>query len=84
MTAAKTAVFCPIEWSVEGSKAKGQTMVSRSIRLTLRAFNNECEAAIANTRWSNVNAMEKRIIRAYEQIEKMNASLQVQKEINNT
>ncbi|MEO9737686.1 MULTISPECIES: DUF4041 domain-containing protein [Alphaproteobacteria] len=77
MTAARAAVFCSIEWSVEGSKAKGQTMASRSIRLTLRAFNNECEAAIANTRWNNVNAMEKRIIRAYEQIEKMNMSLQV-------
>ncbi|SDB16288.1 DUF4041 domain-containing protein [Bauldia litoralis] len=77
MTADKKAVFCSTEWSVEGSKAKGQTMTNRSIRLTLRAFNNECEAAIANTRWNNVNSMEKRIIRAYEQIEKMNASLQV-------
>lgn len=43
-------------------------------RLTLRAFNNECDAAIANTRWNNVNAMEKRILRAHEQIDKLNAS----------
>jgi hypothetical protein len=49
-------------------------MTNRNIRLTLRAFNNECEAAIANTRWNNVNAMEKRIVRAQEQIDKLNAS----------
>ena len=70
----KTAVTCGTEWQVEGSKAKGRTMTNRNIRLTLRAFNNECEAAIANVRWNNINAMEKRILRAEEQIDKMNAS----------
>jgi hypothetical protein len=71
---AKTAVQCPTKWHVDGSYSKGETMTNRNIRLTLRAFNNECEAAIANTRWNNVNAMEKRILRAQEQIDKMNAS----------
>lgn len=52
-------------------------MINRQIRLTLRAFNNECEAAIANTRWNNVNAMESRIERARDQIDKMNASQSV-------
>lgn len=70
----KTAVFCTTNWTVDGSRAKGQTMTNRSIRLTLRAFNNECDAAIANARWNNVNAMEKRILRAKEQIDKLNAS----------
>ena len=70
----KTAITCGTEWQVEGSKAKGRTMTNRNIRLTLRAFNNECEAAIANVRWNNINAMEKRILRAEEQIDKMNAS----------
>ncbi len=74
MVAAKTAVQCPTKWHVDGSYSKGETMTNRNVRLTLRAFNNECEAAIANTRWNNVNAMEKRILRAQEQIDKMNAS----------
>lgn len=74
MISAKTAVFCNTKWSVDGSQSKGQTMTNRGIKLTLRAFNNECEAAIANTRWNNVNAMEKRITRAFEQINKLNAS----------
>ncbi|WP_244493713.1 DUF4041 domain-containing protein [Aureimonas sp. AU4] len=74
MVSAKTAVFCTTTWTVDGSASKGQTMTNRGIKLTLRAFNNECDAAISNTRWNNVNAMEKRIQRASEQIDKLNAS----------
>ncbi|MER9740898.1 DUF4041 domain-containing protein [Mesorhizobium sp. M0187] len=74
MITSENAVICTTKWSVEGSAAKGQTMTRRNIRLTLRAFNNECDAAIANTRWNNVNAMEKRILNAQAQIDKHNAS----------
>lgn len=77
MVSAKSAVVCGIEWTVDGSKAKGKTMTDRNIRLTLRAFNNECEAAIANVRWNNAKAMEKRIETARSQIDAMNASNQV-------
>lgn len=74
MVTAKTAVICTKQWTVDGNAAKGQTMTNRNIRLTLRAFNNECDAAVANARWNNVNAMEKRITRAREQIDNMNES----------
>ncbi|MGQ5719883.1 DUF4041 domain-containing protein [Pseudochrobactrum asaccharolyticum] len=74
MVSDKTAVLCPTEWSLGGSKAQGQTMTNRNIRLTLRAFNSECDASIANARWNNVNAMEKRILNAHSQIDKLNAS----------
>ncbi|MFS2176734.1 DUF4041 domain-containing protein [Rhizobium pisi] len=77
MVSLKTAVVCPTAWTVDGSTAKGQTMTNRNIKLTLRAFNNECDAAIANTRWSNVNAMEKRIGNALIQINKLNESNRV-------
>lgn len=77
MNPAGLAVLCSANWSVDGSATKGRTMTNRAIRLTLRAFNNECEAAIANTRWNNVNAMEKRIIRSFEQINKLNDSNKV-------
>lgn len=73
----KKAMYCNINWHVDGSKAKGKTMTNRQIRLSLRAFNNECEAAIANTRWNNKDAMQSRIQRAAEAIDKMNASNQI-------
>ncbi|MGO7122138.1 DUF4041 domain-containing protein [Rhizobium leguminosarum] len=77
MVSLKTAVVCPTAWTVDGSTAKGQTMTNRNIKLTLRAFNNECDAAIANTRWNNVNAMEKRMGNALIQINKLNESNRV-------
>ena len=75
MVSSKQAAFCPTDWQVDGSRSKGQAMINRQMRLTLRAFNNECEAAIANTRWNNVVAMEKRILNAATQINKANASM---------
>ena len=75
MVRAKEATICPTDWTVDGSRSKGQTMVNRQVRLTLRAFNNECEAAIANTRWNNVVAMERRILNSAKAISKENTSM---------
>ena len=75
MVSAKTATTCPANWHVDGSLSKGKTMINRQTRLTMRAFNKECEAAIANTRWNNALAMEKRIVNAAKQINKANASM---------
>ncbi|WP_370160951.1 DUF4041 domain-containing protein [Limimaricola soesokkakensis] len=75
MITAKAATHCPADWTVEGSRAKGQTMINRQTRLTMRAFNNECDAAISNTRWNNAVAMEKRILNAAKAIDSANTSL---------
>jgi hypothetical protein len=77
MISAKQAALCPTEWTVGGSKAQGATMINRQTRLTMRAFNNECEAAIANVRWNNVVAMERRILSAAAAINKENTSLKL-------
>lgn len=74
MVSHKTAAVAKTEWTVGGSKAKGQTMNNRNVKLALRAFNNECDAAVANVRWNNANAMEKRIINARQQIDNLNAT----------
>ena len=42
----KGAAHCPTEWTVDGSKAKGRMMTNRQMKLMLRAFNGECDAAI--------------------------------------
>ena len=75
MISSKGACICPTNWTVDGSQSKGQTMVNRQMRLTMRAFNNECEAAIANTRWNNVVAMENRVLKAAKSINASNSSM---------
>lgn len=77
MISQKSATICPTNWAVDGSLSKGKTMANRQTRLTMRAFNNECEAAIANTRWNNVVAMEKRILNSAKQIDNANASMKL-------
>lgn len=77
MVSSKEACVCPTNWTVDGSQSKGQTMINRQMRLTLRAFNNECEAAIANTRWNNVVAMENRILKAVKAIDASNSSMKL-------
>ncbi len=74
MISEKTAIYATTEWTVEGSKAKGRTMTNRGIRLTARAFNNECDSATSNVTWNNIERMEQRIIKAFEAINKLNES----------
>jgi len=74
MVRSQVAISCAAEWKVEGSRAKGKAMTNRGIKLTARAFNNECEAAISNVRWNNVTRMEARLEKAFESINKLNQS----------
>ena len=67
----KTAAICRTEWQVEGSRSKGRQMVQRYLRLQLRAFNGECDAAVAKVRYSNVAAMEQRIRRSFDALNKL-------------
>ncbi|MAE72405.1 MAG: chromosome partitioning protein ParA [Gemmatimonadetes bacterium] len=70
----REAIVCNIQWTVDNSLAKGQTMINRGVRLTARAFNNECDAAVAKVRWNNVRRMELRIEKAFDAVNKANRS----------
>lgn len=68
----KTATLSSTNWTVNGSHAKGKKMTNDNIKQLLRSFNNECEAAINKVRYSNIEIIKKRIMRSYEQLNKMN------------
>ena len=67
----KTAAVCSTEWQVEGSKVKGRQMVQRYLKLQLRAFNGECDAAVVKVRYNNVAVMEQRINRSFAALNKL-------------
>lgn len=71
------AATCPISWTVGNSQKEGTRMVRLNSKLLLRAFNGECEAALANVRWNNVVKMEERVRKSYEAINKLSDVLQV-------
>ncbi|MDH5679973.1 MAG: DUF4041 domain-containing protein [Spirochaetota bacterium] len=70
----KIAIICHTEWQVEGSKAKGKKMVNEAMKLMLRAFNNECDAAVLKVKWNNINKMEERVEKAFDAINKLGAT----------
>lgn len=77
MITGKTALVCPAKWTVEGSEAKGRQMVERNIRMTLRAYNNECEVLINKVSWKTYESMRGRIVKSREAFNKLNESLHI-------
>lgn len=71
MLSEKLACICNTEWTVDGSQSEGKKMVNQQIKLMLRAFNGECDAAVAKVRYNNVVSLENRIRRSFEQISKL-------------
>jgi len=64
------AIVCDIQWTVQGSKTEGKKMTKQTHKLMLRAFNGECDAALAKVRWDNALKMQERINKAFETINK--------------
>jgi hypothetical protein len=67
----KTAAICNTEWTVSGSKKEGQKMVNNFLKLVLRAFNGECDAAVGKVKYNNIQTMENRIQKAYDSLNKI-------------
>lgn len=68
----KGAVICRTQWTVNNDKRKGQKMTNDNIKLMLRAFNGEVDAAIAKVKFSNIKTMENRIRKSFEIINRLN------------
>lgn len=64
----KKAATCFMDWTVNGSKTEGRKQINQTLKLMLRAFNGECDAAIARVKYNNVMNMENRIKKAFETI----------------
>jgi len=64
----KRAATAGVEWSVGGSRREGERMQNQYLKLMLRAFNGECDAAVARVAWNNVTKMEQRIRKGFEAI----------------
>lgn len=71
MISGKTAAVCAAAWTVNGSAAEGRKQINQTLKLILRAFNGECDAAIAKVKYSNVRVMEARILKAHEALNKL-------------
>lgn len=74
LISSENAAICRTNWTIDGSEAKGRASTKRFIKLTLRAFNGECDSLIAKVKWNNVNQMKERIKKSFETINKIGES----------
>jgi len=77
MVRAEQAATCAVSWSVGGSARDGEKMQKQYAKLLLRAFNGECDAAIARVTWNNAIKMEERIRKAFDGINKLGEVTQI-------
>ena len=69
----ETAAICTTPWTVGDSRKQGEIMIRKAIKLTLRAFNGECDSLISKVRWNNIEQYVKRIEKTFDAINKLNS-----------
>lgn len=67
----RTAAICNASFTLEGSAKAGKKMTDSFLKLILRAFNGECDAAVSKVKYNNVHTMENRIKKAYDELNKL-------------
>lgn len=65
------AVIYGTNWTVNGSKAEGKKLLADMEKLFVRSFNNECDAAVSDVKFSNMDRCRERILKAFETINKL-------------
>ncbi|WP_126147884.1 DUF4041 domain-containing protein [Synechococcus elongatus] len=67
----KSAAVCGTKWSVGGSQKQGKKMTDNILKLVLRAFNGECDAAVMKVKYNNIQTMRSRIQKTFEDLNKL-------------
>jgi len=71
------AATCAGSWTVQGSAREGARMTKQYLKLVLRAFNGECDAALTNVTWNNITKMEARIRKSFDAINDLGSVMQM-------
>ena len=66
-----------VNWTVGENRKAGDRMIRSHMKLALRAFNGECEAALAEVNWNNIVRMQDRIDAARSAINRLGEMLQI-------
>jgi Domain of unknown function (DUF4041)/T5orf172 domain len=73
----KTATNHRLDWTIGNDAKRGKEFILDTIKLTLRAFNNECDNAIARAKYNNIEVVSKRINKVFEDLNKLTDMQQV-------
>jgi hypothetical protein len=65
------ATNSPTNMTMNNSLKEGERMIKDNVKLIVRSFNNECDASIVNVKFSNLDATEKRIRKAFDALNQL-------------
>lgn len=68
MIKTKTATIHNTDYLVDGDKKKGKEFILDTVKLSLRAFNNECDNIISKVKFNNVEKSSERIKKIFKEI----------------
>lgn len=71
MIKAKLATNHDLNWTIGNDKKKGKEFILDTIKLILRAFNNECDNIIIKVKFNNIEASEKKIKKVFDDLNKL-------------
>lgn len=71
------AAVCATTWTVSGSAKDGARMSKQYLKLMLRAFNGECDAAVAKVSWNNITKMEERLRKSFSVLNDLGGVMQM-------
>jgi F0F1-type ATP synthase membrane subunit b/b' len=74
----KQAATCAVTWHIENDLKAGERMKNQYLKLMLRAFNGECDAAVANVAWNNVTRMEARLQKSFDALNELGGVMKMQ------
>lgn len=64
-------------WQVNGNKRAGRKMNNDNIKMTLYAFNTDCDNAISKAKFNNIDSIKKRIQGSFDKLNKMNVQNEI-------
>jgi hypothetical protein len=62
------AASYPTNWTVNNNASEGRRMIKKQVKIMLRAFNGECDAAVARVTWNNATRMIERVQKCFDAI----------------
>lgn len=79
----KKACLCALSGNmrVNGRKAEATKLINREIKLRIRCFDNEVDAAIALANWNNINRLIARLNRVFDEINNKGKIIQARLQI---
>jgi flagellar biosynthesis GTPase FlhF len=67
----RQATLCNTNWTLGDSRKQGKKLVEGFTKIILRAFNGECDAAVSKVKYNNIQVLENRLNKAYEELNKI-------------